>query len=398
MGDLKEIRRGVDEILVERDLVEKLRLGRPLRVKAGFDPTAPDLHLGHTVLINKLRQFQDQGHQVMFLIGDFTGMIGDPSGKNVTRQALTREEIETNAATYRQQIYKILDPERTEICFNSEWMQTMDAAGLIGLAARHTVARMLERDDFEKRYKSGQPIAIHEFLYPLVQGYDSVAMRADVELGGTDQKFNMLVGRQLQEQFGQEPQVVITMPILEGLDGIQKMSKSLGNYIGIAEPPKEIFGKLMSISDSLMWRYFELLSLEKSMDEIQAMKKRAESGSENPKDFKTGLAVEIVTRFHGKAAAAEATEDFERRFRQGDLPEDIPEREVPSAGLGAVLVANLLKDAGLTKSTSEARRMIRQGAVRIDGVKVEDPETTVGTGSRCVFQVGKRRFARISVI
>ena len=398
MGDLKEIRRGVDEILVERDLVEKLRLGRPLRVKAGFDPTAPDLHLGHTVLINKLRQFQDQGHQVMFLIGDFTGMIGDPSGKNVTRQALTREEIETNAATYRQQIYKILDPERTEICFNSEWMQTMDAAGLIGLAARHTVARMLERDDFEKRYKSCQPIAIHEFLYPLVQGYDSVAMRADVELGGTDQKFNMLVGRQLQEQFGQAPQVVITMPILEGLDGIQKMSKSLGNYIGIAEPPKEIFGKLMSISDSLMWRYFELLSLEKSMDEIQAMKKRAESGSENPKDFKTGLAVEIVTRFHGKAAAAEATEDFERRFRQGDLPEDIPEREVPSAGLGAVLVANLLKDAGLTKSTSEARRMIRQGAVRIDGVKVEDPETTVGTGSRCVFQVGKRRFARISVI
>ena len=398
MGDLKEIRRGVDEILVERDLVEKLRLGRPLRVKAGFDPTAPDLHLGHTVLINKLRQFQDQGHQVMFLIGDFTGMIGDPSGKNVTRQALTREEIETNAATYRQQIYKILDPERTEVCFNSEWMQTMDAAGLIGLAARHTVARMLERDDFEKRYKSGQPIAIHEFLYPLVQGYDSVAMRADVELGGTDQKFNMLVGRQLQEQFGQEPQVVITMPILEGLDGIQKMSKSLGNYIGIAEPPKEIFGKLMSISDSLMWRYFELLSLEKSMDDIQAMKKRAESGSENPKNFKTGLAVEIVTRFHGKAAAAEATEDFERRFRQGDLPEDIPEREVPSAGAGAVLVANLLKDAGLTKSTSEARRMIRQGAVRIDGVRVEDPETTVGTGSRCVFQVGKRRFARISVI
>ena len=398
MGDLKEIRRGVDEILVERDLGEKLRLGRPLRVKAGFDPTAPDLHLGHTVLINKLRQFQDQGHQVMFLIGDFTGMIGDPSGKNVTRQALTREEIETNAATYRQQIYKILDPERTEICFNSEWMQTMDAAGLIGLAARHTVARMLERDDFEKRYKSGQPIAIHEFLYPLVQGYDSVAMRADVELGGTDQKFNMLVGRQLQEQFGQAPQVVITMPILEGLDGIQKMSKSLGNYIGIAEPPKEIFGKLMSISDSLMWRYFELLSLEKSMDDIQAMKKRAESGSENPKNFKTGLAVEIVTRFHGKAAAAEATEDFERRFRQGDLPEDIPEREVPSAGAGAVLVANLLKDAGLTKSTSEARRMIRQGAVRIDGVRVEDPETTVGTGSRCVFQVGKRRFARISVI
>ncbi len=398
MGDLKEIRRGVDEILVERDLVEKLRLGRPLRVKAGFDPTAPDLHLGHTVLINKLRQFQDQGHQVMFLIGDFTGMIGDPSGKNATRRALTREEIETNAATYRQQIYKILDPERTEICFNSEWMQTMDAAGLIGLAAKHTVARMLERDDFEKRYKSGQPIAIHEFLYPLVQGYDSVAMQADVELGGTDQKFNMLVGRQLQEQFGQAPQVVITMPILEGLDGIQKMSKSLGNYIGIAEPPKEIFGKLMSISDSLMWRYFELLSLEKSTDDIQVMKKQAESGSENPKNFKTGLAVEIVTRFHGKAAAAEATEDFERRFRQGDLPEDIPEREVPSAGAGTVLVANLLKAAGLTKSTSEARRMIRQGAVRIDGVRVEDPETTVGTGSRCVFQVGKRRFARISVV
>jgi tyrosyl-tRNA synthetase len=398
MGDLKEIRRGVDEILVEQDLVEKLRLGRPLRVKAGFDPTAPDLHLGHTVLINKLRQFQDQGHQVMFLIGDFTGMIGDPSGKNVTRQALTRDEIEANAATYRQQIYKILDPEKTEICFNSEWMQKMDAAGLIGLAARHTVARMLERDDFEKRYKSGQPIAIHEFLYPLVQGYDSVAMHADVELGGTDQKFNMLVGRQLQGQFGQAPQVVITLPILEGLDGIQKMSKSLGNYIGIAEPPKEMFGKLMSISDSLMWRYFELLSLEKSTDDIRAMKKQAESGSENPKNFKTGLALEIVTRFQGKDAAAEAAEDFERRFRKGDLPEDIPEREVSSAGAGTVLVANLLKDAGLTKSTSEARRMIRQGAVRIDGVRVEDPEITVGAGSRCVFQVGKRRFARISVV
>lgn len=397
MEDLKEIRRGADEILSEPELVEKLKLGRPLRIKAGFDPTAPDLHLGHTVLINKLRQFQTLGHHVMFLIGDFTGLIGDPTGKNVTRKSLTRDEIEANAATYREQIYKILDPEETEICFNSSWMQKMDAAGLIRLAARHTVARMLERDDFENRYKSGQPIAIHEFLYPLVQGYDSVAMNADVELGGTDQKFNMLVGRQLQEQFGQPPQVVLTMPILEGLDGVQKMSKSLGNYIGIAEPPNEVFGKLMSISDELMWRYFELLSLDKSGADITEMRKSADSGERNPRDCKVILATEIVARFHGSAAAEAAVEDFERRFQQGQMPENMPELELAAAD-GALPLANVLKEAGLTKSTSEARRMIRQSAVRMDGERVENPELDVLAGSTHVFQVGKRRFARVTVV
>ena len=397
MDALTEIRRGADEILVQKDLVEKLRLGRPLRVKAGFDPTAPDLHLGHTVLINKMRQFQDLGHHVMFLIGDFTGMIGDPTGKNVTRKPLTREDVEANAATYREQIFKILDEDKTEICFNSSWMKKMDAAGLISLAARHTVARMLERDDFAKRYKSGQPIAIHEFLYPLVQGYDSVAMKADVELGGTDQKFNMLVGRQLQEQYGQPPQVVVTMPILEGLDGVQKMSKTLDNFIGIAEPPQEMFGKLMSISDELMWRYFELLSLENSADDIRAMRESASAGKANPRDFKVALAREIVARFHDSAAADRALAEFQRRFQRGEMPEDIAEVELEATN-GSLPLANLLRDAGLTKSTSEALRLIRQGAVRVDGERVEDAGLRLRTGSRHVYQVGKRRFARVRVV
>ena len=397
MDPLKEIHRGVDEILVEQDLVEKLQLKRPLRVKAGFDPTAPDLHLGHTVLINKMRQFQDLGHHVMFLIGDFTGMIGDPTGKNITRKPLTPEDVKANAATYREQIFKILDEEKTEICFNSAWMQKMNAADLIGLAARHTVARMLERDDFAKRYKSGQPIAIHEFLYPLVQGYDSVAMKADVELGGTDQKFNMLVGRQLQEQFGQSPQVVITMPILEGLDGVQKMSKTLSNYIGITEPAEEMFGKLMSISDDLMWRYFELLSLESSADDIRSMRERASAGKANARDFKVSLAKEVVARFHDSAAADRALAEFERRFRRGEMPKDMAEVELEAAN-GALPLANLLRDAGLTKSSSEALRMIRQGAVRVDGERVDDPDLSVPAGSNHVYQVGKRRFARVRLV
>ena len=397
MDPLTEIRRGVDEILVEKDLVEKLAHDRPLRVKAGFDPTAPDLHLGHTVLINKMRQFQDLGHHVMFLIGDFTGMIGDPTGKNTTRKPLTRTDVEANAATYREQIFKILDQDKTQICFNSSWMQSMDAADLIGLAARHTVARMLERDDFQKRYRSGQPIAIHEFLYPLVQGYDSVAMRADVELGGTDQKFNMLVGRQLQEQYGQSPQVVITLPILEGLDGVQKMSKSLDNYIGITEPPEEMFGKLMSISDKLMWRYFEMLSLEHSAEEIRAMRESASAGKAKPRDFKVALAKEIVARFHHASAAEHAVGEFERRFRHGEMPGEIAEVELETAH-GALPLANLLRDAGLTKSTSEALRMIRQGAVRVDGQRVEDTGLEFRTGSSHVYQVGKRRFARVRLL
>lgn len=397
MNPLTELSRGVDEILVEKDLVDKLRLGRPLNIKAGFDPTAPDLHLGHTVLINKMRQFQELGHHVMFLIGDFTGMIGDPTGKNVTRQPLTGADVEANAATYREQIFKILDEEKTEICFNSKWMSEMDAAGLIGLAARHTVARMLEWDDFEKRYRSGQAIAIHEFLYPLVQGYDSVAMKADVELGGTDQKFNMLVGRQLQEQFGQPPQVVITLPILEGLDGVQKMSKSLGNYIGITDPPRDMFGKLMSISDDLMWRYFELLSLECSAGDIERMRREATTGAANPRGFKVALAREIVARFHGAAEAKAAEEEFERRFRERQAPEDMAELRLEAPD-GAVPLPNLLRDAGLTKSTSEALRMIRQGAVRVDGDRVEDPGMKMRAGSTHVYQVGKRRFARVSVV
>jgi tyrosyl-tRNA synthetase len=390
---------GTEEILVADDLRRKLDRGRPLRIKAGFDPTAPDLHLGHTVLINKMRQFQDLGHHVMFLIGDFTGMIGDPTGKNVTRPPLTRAEIEENARTYERQIFRILDPERTEICFNSRWMGEMDAAGLIGLAAQHTVARMLERDDFDRRFRSGRPIAIHEFLYPLVQGYDSVAMRADVELGGTDQKFNMLVGRQLQGAQGQEPQVVITVPILEGLDGAQKMSKSLGNYIGIADPPGEMFGKLMSISDPLMWRYFELLSLEVPLTVQRRMREEVARGERHPRDCKVALAVELVARFHDPAAADKAREDFDRRFRQGQLPDDLQTVDLRvEGGASAMSLSRILRAAGLTASTSEAMRMVRQGAVRIDGERVEDPRLEVATGPAHVYQVGKRRAAAIRLV
>ena len=392
--DLAQIRRGAEEILVEAELVERLKAGRPLRVKAGFDPTAPDLHLGHTVLINKLRQFQDLGHEVLFLIGDFTGMIGDPTGKNVTRKPLTRDDVMQNAATYEHQIFKILDPAKTTVMFNSQWMGQMNAADLVQVAARHTVARMLERDDFSKRYAAGQPIAIHEFLYPLIQGYDSVAMKADVELGGTDQKFNLLVGRELQKHSGQKPQVILTMPILEGLDGVQKMSKSLNNYIGINEPPDEMFGKLMSISDDLMWRWFELLSF-RPMQEIEQLQKDVINGT-NPRDIKFQLGREIVARFHDDAAAEAAQAGFIARFQKGAVPDEMPEFELASgdAGLG---IASLLKEAGLTGSTSESFRMIKQGAVRIDGARVEDKGLAIAAGNTHVFQVGKRRFARVTV-
>ena len=391
---LQQIRRGAEEILVEADLVKRLEEGRPLRVKAGFDPTAPDLHLGHTVLLNKLRQFQELGHEAIFLIGDFTGMIGDPTGKNVTRKPLTRDEVLENARTYEKQIFKILDPERTQVVFNSSWMGEMDAADLIQLAARHTVARMLERDDFSKRYSSGQSIAIHEFLYPLVQGYDSVALKSDVELGGTDQKFNLLVGRQLQESYGQPPQIVLTMPILEGLDGVQKMSKSLGNYIGIAESPDEMFGKLMSISDDLMWRYFELLSF-RPLTEIEALKVGMQAGR-NPRDIKFELGRELVARFHSQAEADVAQQHFIDRFQKGAMPDNILQVQL-NVEDGGMALANVLKQAGLTASTSEAMRMIRQGAVRIDGERVEDAGLVVTAGTTAVFQVGKRRFARIAL-
>jgi len=389
---LRQIRRGAEEILVEAALEERLKEGRPLRVKAGFDPTAPDLHLGHTVLLNKLRQFQELGHEAIFLIGDFTGMIGDPTGKNVTRKPLTRDEVLENACSYEQQIFKILDPEKTLVVFNSSWMSEMSAADLIQLAAKHTVARMLERDDFSKRYSSGQPIAIHEFLYPLVQGYDSVALKADVELGGTDQKFNLLVGRQLQEVYGQKPQVVVTMPILEGLDGAQKMSKSLGNYIGIAESPDDMFGKLMSISDELMWRYFELLSF-RSLEQIEELHKSMDEGR-NPRDIKFELGRELVARFHSLTDAERAQEDFIARFQKGAMPDDMPEVRL-KAGQEGMPIANVLKDASLSPSTSDAMRMIRQGAVRIDGEKVSDTRLRLESGVSCVCQVGKRRFARI---
>ncbi len=392
---LEIIKRGVEEILVESELKRKLSLGRPLRVKAGFDPTAPDLHLGHTVLINKLRQFQDLGHEVLFLIGDFTGMIGDPTGKSATRPPLTRDEVLDNAKTYEEQIYKILDPEKTLVVFNSSWMGEMGAAEMIQLAARHTVARMLEREDFSKRYKSGQPIAIHEFLYPLVQGYDSVALRADVELGGTDQKFNLLVGRQLQGSYGQEPQVIITLPILEGVDGVQKMSKSLGNYIAINDAPEEMFGKLMSISDALMWRYFDLLSFS-SLSQIESWKRAVAEGA-NPRDIKYTLAEEVVERFHGRGEAVRAKEAFVARFQQGALPEEIDEVQL-AAPAGGIPIANLLRDAGLVKSTSEALRMIDQGAVRVDGERVEDRGRRCGAGTTQVYQVGKRRFARVTLV
>ncbi len=392
---LEQIKRGAEEILVEEELNTKLARGKALRIKAGFDPTAPDLHLGHTVLINKLRQFQDLGHEILFLIGDFTGMIGDPTGKNATRLPLTPEEVADNAKTYQQQIFKILDPDKTQVMFNSQWMSEMGSAGLIQLAARHTVARMLERDDFSKRYKGGQPIAIHEFLYPLIQGYDSVAMRADVELGGTDQKFNLLVGRELQKQYGQEQQVVLTMPLLEGLDGVQKMSKSLGNYIGIDEPAEEMFGKLMSISDPLMWRYFELLSF-RPMSEVASFKQQVAEGV-NPRDIKFMLCEEIIIRFHDRAAADKAKESFIARFQKGAMPDEMPELELVAQD-GGLAIANLLKTAGLVKSTSDAMRMIKQGAVRIDGERIENNKLVIAAGTQHVYQVGKRRFARVSVV
>lgn len=389
-SQLALIKRGTEELLVESELLEKLKSGRPLRVKAGFDPTAPDLHLGHTVLINKLRHFQELGHHVMFLIGDFTGMIGDPTGKNATRPPLSREQIKQNALTYQDQVFKILDPVKTEICFNSSWFDALGAAGMIRLAAQHTVARMLERDDFAKRYAGNLPIAIHEFLYPLCQGYDSVAMKADMELGGTDQKFNLLVGRELQKHYGQAPQCILTMPLLEGLDGVNKMSKSLGNYIGIAEPPQEIFGKVMSISDVLMWRYFDLLSF-RSSQEISNLKHDVDAGV-NPRDVKILLAQELVARFHSQAAAERALEEFQARFQRGAMPEDMPQLSIPSGQ-----IAQVLKQSGLVASTSEALRMIDGGGVRIDGEKVSDKALMLAAGSTVVLQVGKRKFARIAL-
>lgn len=392
---IASIRQGIDELIPEKALRERLAEGRPLRVKAGFDPTAPDLHLGHTVLINKMRQFQKLGHEVIFLIGDFTGMIGDPSGKNATRPPMTPEQVEENARTYKEQIFKILDPDRTRIEFNSRWMGPMSSAEMIKLASRHTVARMLERDDFHKRYKSGQAIAIHEFLYPLVQGYDSVALEADVELGGTDQKFNLLVGRQLQEAYGQRPQLVLTMPLLEGTDGIQKMSKSLNNYIGITEAPEEMYGKIMSISDELMWRWLDLLSM-KGPETLADYRREVDNGG-NPRDIKFRLAEEIVARFHDEAAAEAAHRAFVERFRKGSLPEEIESVELTTEGGAPIGLPAALKAAGLTPSTSEALRMIRQGAVRIDGERVEDRERGLPPGSEQVIQVGKRRFKRVRV-
>jgi tyrosyl-tRNA synthetase len=392
---LAELRRGASEVLLEADLLKKLARGNPLRVKAGFDPTAPDLHLGHTVLINRMAMFQRLGHEVIFLIGDFTGLIGDPTGRNATRPPLTPDEIRANAATYQAQIFKILDPTLTRVEFNSTWMSAMGAAGMIQLAARHTVARMLERDDFAKRYKSGQPIAIHEFLYPLVQGYDSVALKADVELGGTDQKFNLLVGRQLQEAYGQEPQVVLTMPLLEGLDGVNKMSKSLGNYIGITEPAEQMFGKLMSISDELMWRYFDLLSFRTNA-EITRLRQECAAGR-NPRDVKFELGMEIVDRFHGAGTGPRARDQFVARFQQGVLPEDVAEVSL-TAGTAGLGLAQLLKGAQLVPSTSDAMRQIRAGAVRVDGARVEDAATVFAAGSTHVFQVGKRRLARVTLV
>ena len=390
---MQQIKRGADEILVESELQEKLKRGKPLRIKAGFDPTAPDLHLGHTVLINKMRQFQEMGHHIMFLIGDFTGLIGDPTGKSATRPPLTPEQIKENAQSYQQQVFKILDPDTTEICFNSTWFGNKTAADMIRLASRQTVARMLERDDFSKRYKSNQPISIHEFLYPLVQGWDSVEMQADVELGGTDQKFNLLVGRELMKAEGMEPQITLTMPILEGLDGVQKMSKSLNNYIGIEDVPNDMFGKLMSVSDELMWRYFELLSF-RSLGEIASFKQEVAEGL-NPRDVKFLLAEEIITRFHDAKAADKAQQDFIARFAKGAIPDEMPEitLDTEDDGIG---IATMLKQAGLTTSTSESFRMIKQGAVKLDGAKVEDKDLKLKKGQIIVAQVGKRKFARIT--
>jgi len=389
-----ELKRGAEEILVEDELLAKLKAGKPLKIKAGFDPTAPDLHLGHTVLINKLRQFQLQGHEVIFLIGDFTGMIGDPTGKNVTRKPLTKEDVLANAETYKEQVFKILDPAKTTVAFNSTWMEKLGAAGMLQLASRQTVARMMERDDFKKRYANGQAIAIHEFMYPLVQGWDSVALQADVELGGTDQKFNLLMGRELQKSEGQRPQTVLMMPLLEGLDGVQKMSKSLGNYIGITDNPSDMFGKIMSISDVLMWRYYELLSF-KPLAEIESYKTDIENGK-NPRDVKIDLAKELIARFHDEAAAQAAHDEFINRFQKGAMPDEMPEIELAPEG-GEIAIANLLKEVGLVGSTSDAYRMIKQGAAKIDGEKITDKSLIVASGSKAVYQVGKRKFARVSV-
>ena len=389
-----ELKRGAEEILVEEELLAKLKTGKRLKIKAGFDPTAPDLHLGHTVLINKLRTFQELGHEVIFLIGDFTGMIGDPTGKNVTRKALTKEDVLANAETYKEQVFKILDPAKTTVAFNSTWMDKLGAAGMLKLASRQTVARMMERDDFKKRYANGQAIAIHEFMYPLVQGWDSVALEADVELGGTDQKFNLLMGRELQKSEGQRPQTVLMMPLLEGLDGVQKMSKSLGNYIGITDTPTEMFGKIMSISDVLMWRYYELLSF-KPLEEIEGYKTEIENGK-NPRDVKIDLAKELIERFHDETSAQAAHDEFINRFQKGALPDDMPELTI-TAENGEIAIANLLKEAGLVTSTSDAFRMIKQGAAKIDKEKVTDRSLVISAGTTAVYQVGKRKFARITV-
>ena len=394
LDQLEVIKRGCHELLVEEELVQRLATGSPLRIKAGFDPTAPDLHLGHTVLLNKMRQMQDLGHHALFLIGDFTGMIGDPSGKNITRPPLTRDQVMDNAKSYSDQVFKILRPDQTEVVFNSTWMDKVDAAGLIKLAATHTVARMLERDDFGKRYQANQPIAIHEFLYPLIQGYDSVALKSDIELGGTDQKFNLLMGRELQRHYGQSPQCVLTMPLLEGLDGVNKMSKSSGNYIGIAETPSEIFGKLMSISDDLMWRYIDLLSLEPL--EVTRQWKRGVEEGRNPRDIKVIFAKEVVARFHSKADAEAALEDFEARFSRGSIPEEMPEKTL-HADAGGLPIAQALKQAGMTASTTEALRMIDQGGVKLNGARISDKSIKLACGETTVVQVGKRKFVRISI-
>ena len=394
-AQLAIIKKGVEELLLENELIEKLKKGQPLRVKAGFDPTAPDLHLGHTVLLTKMRQLQDLGHHIMFLIGDFTGMIGDPTGKNSTRPPLTPEQIKVNAETYTKQVFKILDPQKTEICFNSTWLNDLGAAGMLKLAASQTVARMLERDDFSKRFKNNQSISIHEFMYPLLQGYDSVAMKADIELGGTDQKFNLLMGRELQKSNGQDTQVVIMLPLLEGLDGVNKMSKSLGNYIGIAEPATEIFGKIMSVSDDLMWRYFNLVSLRTS-EEINLLKEAVANG-ENPRNIKVKLAMELVARFHNQEEADKALADFETKFKRNEIPDDLVEQSVTlsaeTIGLGV-----LLKQAGLVASTSEGSRMIEQGGVKIDGEKISDKNHQLTKGSSFVVQVGKRKFAKLLLV
>ena len=391
---LELISRGTEEIIKVEDLQKKLESGRTLRIKVGFDPTAPDLHIGHTVIINKMRQFQDLGHEVTFLIGDFTGMIGDPTGKSVTRKPLTKEQVQENADTYATQVFKVLDREKTKIRFNSEWMSALGSEGMIRLAAKYTLARMLERDDFENRYRSGQPIGMHELLYPLAQGYDSVMLKSDVEMGGTDQKFNLLVGRHLQQQYGQEPQVIITLPLLEGLDGVQKMSKSLDNYVGITEAPDDMFGKLMSISDEMMWRYFDLLSF-KSNDELAALKQQVADGA-NPRDIKFLLCEEIVERFHDREAAERARETFIARFRGGAMPDDIPEKTL-QGGEGGIGIANALTQCGLTSSNSEAFRMIKQGGVRIDGDKVSERSLHLQSGFSGILQVGKLKFCKANV-